>query len=166
METIGLRFFTVYGPWGRPDMALFLFTKAIFEERPIDVFNHGLMQRDFTYIDDIVDGVIGSAMIPPSTKQNADWNPAKPNPSFSSAPYRILNIGNNNPVNLEYFIECIEKASGKKAIKNYLPMQLGDVEATFADIDEISSLTNFSPKTNIETGIENFINWYKEYYKI
>ena len=124
------------------------------------------MQRDFTYIDDIVDGVISSAMIPPSIQENAGWDPNKPNPSFSSAPYRVLNIGNNNPVSLEYFIECIEKASGKKAIKNYLPMQLGDVEATFADIDEISSLTNFSPKTNIATGIENFINWYKEYYKI
>ena len=165
LPTTGLRFFTVYGPWGRPDMALFLFTKSILNNEPIDVFNFGKMQRDFTYIDDIVYGIISSAMQPPSSETNKDWNPLSPDPSYSSAPYRVLNIGNNNPVSLEHFIECIESATGKKANKNYLPIQPGDVEKTFADISHISSLTGYNPKTNIETGIKNFVNWYKDYYK-
>ncbi|MDC0333166.1 NAD-dependent epimerase [Gammaproteobacteria bacterium] len=165
LPTTGLRFFTVYGPWGRPDMALFLFTKSILNNEPIDVFNYGKMQRDFTYIDDIVSGIISSAMQPPSSETNKDWNPLSPDPSYSSAPYRVLNIGNNSPVSLEHFIECIEYATGKKANKNYLPIQPGDVEKTYADISHISSLTGYNPKTNIETGIKNFVNWYKDYYK-
>jgi UDP-glucuronate 4-epimerase len=164
LPTTGLRFFTVYGPWGRPDMALFLFTKAILENQPIDVFNFGNMQRDFTYIDDIVEGIISSALKPPSPNEYQDWNPKQPNPAYSSAPYRILNIGNNHPVKLEYFIECLEAALDKRAIRNYLPMEPGDVESTFADISAIADLTGFEPKTSIETGIKIFVEWYRKYY--
>ena len=165
LPTTGLRFFTVYGPWGRPDMALFLFTKAIMDNKPIDVFNFGNMQRDFTYIDDIVKGIINSSISPPSLELNQTWDPKIPDPSFSSAPYRVLNIGNNKPVTLKYFIECIENETGKKAIRNYLPMQPGDVESTFADITAISELTGFKPSTDIEIGIKNFVRWFREFYK-
>ncbi len=158
----GLRFFTVYGPWGRPDMALFLFTKAILEKRPIDVFNYGKMQRDFTYIDDIVEGVVRVAdKIPqPDTK----WSGDKPDPSTSRAPYKIYNIGNNNPVELMRFIEVLENALGKKAEKNLLPIQLGDVPATYANVDDLVKDVGFKPATSIEDGIRLFVKWYKEYY--
>ncbi|QDS92305.1 UDP-glucose 4-epimerase [Roseimaritima multifibrata] len=162
LPTTGLRFFTVYGPWGRPDMALFLFTKAILEGRPIDVFNHGKMQRDFTYIDDIVEGVYRVAEH--TATANPDWTGSKPDPGSSMAPYRIHNIGNNQPVELNYFIEVIEEALGQKAEKNLLPMQAGDVPATYADIDALEEAVGFRPATSIETGINRFIKWYREYY--
>jgi len=158
----GLRFFTVYGPWGRPDMALFLFTKAILEDKPIQVFNHGRMERDFTYIDDIVEGVVRVTQKTPGP--NPDWNPASPDPSSSIAPYRIYNIGNNNSVTLMRYIEAIEDALGKKAIKELLPMQPGDVPATCANIDDLVRDVGFRPATTIETGIGRFIDWYREYY--
>ena len=145
----GLRFFTVYGPWGRPDMALFLFTKAISEGKSIDIYNYGDMQRDFTYIDDIVEGVIKVI----------------PNPPISHAPYRLYNIGNNNPVELMRLIEIIEECLGKKAIKNLLPMQLGDVKATYADIDDLTRDVDFKPSTSIEEGVRRFVEWYKWYYR-
>jgi len=166
LPTSGFRFFTVYGPWGRPDMALYIFTHAIMNNQPIKLFNNGLMKRDFTYIDDIVDGVIEASFNPPSKNTNKLWDPKRPDPGFSNAPYRILNIGNNNPVELQYFVECIEKATNKKAIKELLPMQLGDVESTFADIQAISSLTGFSPKTTLEVGVQKFVSWYREYHGI
>ena len=162
LPTTGLRFFTVYGPWGRPDMALFLFTKAILEGRPIDVFNHGKMRRDFTYIDDIVEGVFRvSARIP---APNPNWNGDSPDPATSSAPYKIYNIGNNNPVELMGFIEAIEKALGKKAEKNFLPLQAGDVPATYADVDDLIKDVGFKPSTSIEEGVAGFVDWYREYY--
>lgn len=160
----GLRFFTVYGPWGRPDMALFLFTKAILEDKPIKVFNHGQMERDFTYIDDIVEGVYRLTNYIP--KPNPNWSGDKPDPATSPAPYKIYNIGNNNPVKLLDFIEAIEKALGKKAKKEFLPLQPGDVPKTFADIDDLTQDVGFSPSTPIEKGIAKFIDWYKDYYKI
>jgi len=164
LPTTGLRFFTVYGPWGRPDMALFLFTKAILEGRPIDVFNHGQMMRDFTYIDDIVEGVYrtSEAIAAP----NEEWSGESPDPSTSAAPYRIYNIGNNQPVNLQRFIEVIEQALGMQAKKNYLPMQMGDVAQTYADIDALSQAVGFRPNTPIETGIQRFVDWYREYYGV
>ena len=158
----GLRFFTVYGPWGRPDMALFLFTKAIIEDKPIQVFNHGQMERDFTYIDDIVEGVVRVTQNIP--KPNPDWNPASPDPSSSVSPYKLYNIGNNNSVTLLQFIEAIEEALGKEAIKEFLPLQPGDVPATCADIDDLIKDVGFKPATNIKTGIANFIAWYRDYY--
>lgn len=162
LPTTGLRFFTVYGPWGRPDMALFLFTRAILEGRPIDVFNHGKMRRDFTYIDDIVEGVFRiSGKIP---APNPDWNGDSPDPATSSAPYKIYNIGNNNPVELMGFIEAIEKALGKKAEKNFLPLQAGDVPATYADVDNLIKDVGFKPSTPIEEGVARFVDWYREYY--
>lgn len=162
LPTTGLRFFTVYGPWGRPDMALFLFTKAILEGRPIDVFNHGKMRRDFTYIDDIVEGVFRvSGKIP---APNPGWNGDSPDPATSSAPYKIYNIGNNNPVELMGFIEAIEKALGKKAEKNFLPIQAGDVPATYADVDDLIKDVGFKPSTPIEEGVARFVDWYREYY--
>ncbi len=162
LPTTGLRFFTVYGPWGRPDMALFLFTKAILEGRPIDVFNHGKMRRDFTYIDDIVEGVFRvSGKIP---DPNPDWNGDSPDPATSSAPYKIYNIGNNNPVELMGFIEAIENALGKKAEKNFLPLQDGDVPATYADVDDLIKDVGFKPSTPIEEGVTRFVDWYREYY--
>ena len=160
----GLRFFTVYGPWGRPDMALFLFTKAILEDRPIDVFNYGKMQRDFTYIDDIVEGVVRVMERPASP--NPDWSGDKPDPGTSYAPYRIYNIGNNQPVELMHFIEVIEDAIGKKAKKNLLPLQPGDVPATYADIDDLVRDTGFKPSTPLEVGIPKFIEWYRDYFKV
>jgi UDP-glucuronate 4-epimerase len=162
LPTTGLRFFTVYGPWGRPDMALFLFTKAILENQPIKVFNNGEMQRDFTYIDDIVEGVVRVMNIVP--KPDPDWSSMTPNPSSSCAPYKLYNIGNNNPVPLMAFVEAIEKALGQKAQKEFLPLQPGDVPATYADVDDLIADTGFKPSTPIQEGINNFIAWYKGYY--
>ncbi len=160
----GLRFFTVYGPWGRPDMALFLFTKAILEDRPIDVFNYGKMQRDFTYIDDIVEGVV--RVIERPAHPNPDWNGDSPDPGSSYAPYKIYNIGNNQPVELMHFIEVIEDTLGKKAEKNLLPLQPGDVPATYADIDDLVRDTGFKPATPLEVGIPKFIKWYRDYFRV
>lgn len=164
LPTTGLRFFTVYGPWGRPDMALFLFTKAILEGRPIDVFNEGRMQRDFTYIDDIVEGVDRTSE--KIASPDPDWNSSAPNPSTSAAPYRIYNIGNNDPVELSAFIETIEQAIGIQAKKNLMPMQAGDVPATFADINELEDAVGFRPSTRITVGIQKFVDWYREYYSV
>ena len=158
----GLRFFTVYGPWGRPDMALFLFTKAILAGKPIKVFNHGKMKRDFTYIDDIVEGVI--RVMGRLPEPNPKWSGDAPDPATSYAPYKLYNIGNNNPVKLMEFIAVIEKALGKKAKKEFLDLQPGDVPATYADIDDLIKDVGFKPETPIETGIERFIAWYKDYY--
>lgn len=164
IPTTGLRFFTVYGPWGRPDMAMFLFTRAILEGKPLDVFNNGLMQRDFTYIDDIVEGIV-RIMAKPASPDPA-WDSNDPDPATSSAPYRIYNIGNNNPVQLGRFIEVLEDCLGKKAQKNLLPMQPGDLLSTAADIADLSSAVGFSPDTSIETGIARFVAWYREYYRV
>lgn len=158
----GLRFFTVYGPWGRPDMALFLFTKGILEGTPINVFNHGKMKRDFTYIDDIIEGVVRVMLKTPTP--NMEWSSLSPDPSSSPAPYKIYNIGNNNCVELERYIEVLEEQLGKKAIKNYMDMQPGDVPATYADVDDLMRDVGFKPNTPIETGIANFVAWYREYY--
>ncbi len=164
LPTTGLRFFTVYGPWGRPDMALFKFTQAILDDRPIDVYNHGNMMRDFTYISDIVAGITPLLDMPP--KPDSQWDSALPNPASSSAPYRIFNIGNNRPENLNEMIACLEQTLGKKARKNLLPIQPGDVEATYASVDALHNLTGFTPSTPIEKGIPLFVNWYKNYYRI
>jgi UDP-glucuronate 4-epimerase len=161
--TTGLRFFTVYGPWGRPDMALFLFTKAILEDKPIDVFNHGKMKRDFTYIDDIVTGVVKVLDKPPAG--DPKWSGKDPDPSGSQAPYRIYNIGNNSPVELMAFIEAIEKALGKKAKKNFLAMQPGDVPATWADVKDLMEDFGYKPAMSVEEGVKNFVNWFREFYK-
>jgi UDP-glucuronate 4-epimerase len=158
----GLRFFTVYGPWGRPDMALFLFTKAISENRPIKVFNHGKMQRDFTFIDDIVEGVV--RVMGQTPDPNPAWTGMSPDPGTSYAPFKIYNIGNNNPVELIDFINVIEKTLGKNAEKEFLDMQPGDVPATYADIDDLMQAVGFQPKTPIETGIARFVEWYRSYY--
>jgi UDP-glucuronate 4-epimerase len=162
LPVTGLRFFTVYGPWGRPDMALFLFTKKILAGEPIDVFNEGHHARDFTYIDDIVEGVVRTA--DKIATPDPQWSGDRPNPATSNAPYRIYNIGNNNPVELMHFIVCIEKALGRKAKKNFLPMQLGDVPATYANVDALVAAVDFKPATPIEIGIERFIAWYRSYY--
>ena len=164
LPTTGLRFFTVYGPWGRPDMALFLFTKAILEGKPIDVFNYGKCRRDFTYIDDIVEGVIRT--LDKVASPNPDWSGDAPDTGTSYAPYRLYNIGNNQPVELLRFIEVIEDCLGKKAEKNMLPLQPGDVPATYANVDDLMRDVGFKPETTIEQGIENFIRWYRDYYKI
>ena len=161
VPTTGLRFFTVYGPWGRPDMALFLFTKAIMAGEPIQVFNHGQMQRDFTYIDDIVEGVV-RVMDQPAAA-NPEWDSADPDPGTSSAPYRLYNIGNNSPVMLLDYIAAVEKALGKKAEMEMLSMQPGDVAATCADIDALEQAVGYRPNTPIEEGVNNFISWYLEY---
>lgn len=158
----GLRFFTVYGPWGRPDMAMFLFTKAILEGRPIDVYNYGKMRRDFTYVDDIVEGIIRVA--DNIARPNPDWTGDAPDPGTSSAPYRNYNIGNNNPVELLHLIEVIEEALGKKAEKILLPLQPGDVPATYADVDDLVRDVGFKPATSIEDGVGRFVAWYREYY--
>jgi UDP-glucuronate 4-epimerase len=160
----GLRFFTVYGPWGRPDMALFLFTRAILQDKPIQVFNHGNMQRDFTYIDDIVEGV--ARVMARRPEPNPAWNGDQPDPGTSYAPYKLYNIGNNQPVKLTRFIEVIEKALGKTAQKEFMDMQPGDVPATYADVDDLTRDVGFKPATSIETGIERFIAWYREYYRV
>ncbi len=164
LPTTGLRFFTVYGPWGRPDMALFIFTKSILEGRPIDVYNYGEMQRDFTYIDDITEAI--NRLIPTIPEKDPDFSGKNPEPSRSVAPYRLHNIGNNSPVKLMDFIEAIENSTGKKAEKNLMPIQPGDVPATYADVSELFKAINFKPKTSIEEGVEAFINWYREYYKV
>lgn len=164
LPVTGLRFFTVYGPWGRPDMALFLFTRAILENRPIKVFNNGNMQRDFTYIDDIVEGVVRVMNRIP--EKDPEWSSAAPNPSSSCVPYRIYNIGNNHPVSLMSFIEAIEQALGREAVKDFQPMQPGDVPATYADVNDLIADTGFKPATSVETGIAHFIDWYKSYYHI
>jgi len=164
LPTTGLRFFTVYGPWGRPDMALFLFTDAILHGRPIKVFNHGKMKRDFTYIDDIIEGVVRiTDRIP---EPNPDWSSETPDPGSSPAPYRLYNIGNNNSVPLMEFIETIETALGKTAEKELLPMQLGDIAASFADVDDLSRDVGFKPATLIKDGIKKFIDWYRDYYDV
>ncbi len=162
IPTTGLRFFTVYGPWGRPDMALFKFTKGIIEGTPIDVYNRGLMRRDFTYIDDIVEGVI--RVLDKTPEPNPNWSGDTPDPSSSIAPYKLYNIGNNNPVELMHYIETLEKALGKTAKKNLLPMQPGDVPATYADVADLETDVGFKPQTSVEEGIENFVQWYKKYY--
>jgi len=164
IPTTGLRFFTVYGPWGRPDMALYLFTKAIIEGKPIDVFNFGEMQRDFTYIDDIVEGIIMVNDNPP--KGNINWDGNNPDPSSSPAPYKIYNIGNNNPVKLMDFIEALEKKIGKIAKKNMLPIQAGDVPSTYADISDLIADLDYKPETTIEEGINNFVDWYVDFFKV
>ena len=164
LPTTGLRFFTVYGPWGRPDMSLFMFTRNILDGKPIDVFNYGNHRRDFTYIDDIVEGVI--RVIDKPAQANACWASDNPDPGTSLAPYRVYNIGNNNPVNLLAFIETLEKCLGKKAIKNLLPLQPGDVPDTYADVSDLENDLGYKPGTLLETGISNFVEWYKNYYRI
>ncbi|KRF21590.1 NAD-dependent epimerase [Paenibacillus sp. Soil787] len=163
LPTTGLRFFTVYGPWGRPDMAYFSFTKAISEGKPIQVFNEGQMMRDFTYIEDIVAGIVKLLKRPPAP--NESWNREQPDPSTSYAPYKIYNIGNNQPISLMTFIQTIEQCLGKKAIIEYKPMQPGDVQATYADIDDLTRDIGFRPQTSIESGIKSFVYWYSHYYK-
>ena len=160
----GLRFFTVYGPWGRPDMALFQFTKSILEDRPIDVYNYGKMRRDFTYIDDVVDGIVRVMEKVPEPDPN--WSGDQPDSSSSTAPYRIYNIGNHSPVELGYFIGVLERKLGKKAKQNLLPLQDGDVPATYADIDDLARDVGFRPSTSIEAGISRFVDWYREYYRV
>lgn len=164
VPTTGLRFFTVYGPYGRPDMALFLFTKAILEGKPIDVFNHGKMKRDFTFVEDIVEGIV--RLVPNAPKPNAEWSGMKPDPASSFAPYKIYNIGNNKPVELMRYIEVLEEKLGRKAIKNFLPMQDGDVPETYADVNDLMNDVGFKPDTSIEDGIEKFVTWYLDYYKV
>lgn len=164
IPTTGLRFFTVYGPWGRPDMALFLFTKAIMEGKPIDVFNHGEMERDFTYIDDIVDGIKRVINIYP--KGDPEWSGMQPDPAGSVAPYRLFNIGNCAPVKLLDFIDALEKEIGKKAERNLLPIQPGDVEKTWADVSHLEEIIQYKPSTSVQKGIHKFVKWYKKYYKL
>lgn len=160
----GLRFFTVYGPWGRPDMALFIFTKAILEGTPIEVFNHGKMRRDFTYIDDIVEGII--RVLDRPAAQDPSWSGDRPDPGTSSAPARVYNIGNHKPVELLHFIEVLERELGKKADKKLMPLQPGDVPATYADIDDLARDVGFTPATPIEVGISQFVKWYREFYRV
>jgi UDP-glucuronate 4-epimerase len=163
LPTTGLRFFTVYGPWGRPDMVLFLFTRAILEGKPINVFNHGQMRRDFTYIDDIVAGVVRTLDRVAAT--NSEWNPLEPDPATSRAPYRLYNIGNNRPVELLYLIEVLEKNLGLTAERRMVEMQPGDVPATLADVDDLVRDVGFRPSTPIEVGVKRFVDWYRDYYK-
>jgi UDP-glucuronate 4-epimerase len=163
LPTTGLRFFTVYGPWGRPDMALFKFTKAILNGDPIDVYNFGQHRRDFTYIDDIVEGIIRT--LDNTATGNEDWSGKTPDPSTSKAPYRVYNIGAQTPVNLLHFIETLEKALGIEAQKNLLPMQPGDVPDTYADVSALIAATGYQPKTSVEQGIEQFVQWYKDFYQ-
>jgi len=160
----GLRFFTVYGPWGRPDMALFIFTKAILEGKPIDVYNEGRMRRDFTYIDDIVEGVV--RVTDRTAAPNPDWSGNAPDPGTSYAPNRVYNIGNNTPVELLRFIEVLEEKLGKKAVMNLMPIQPGDVPATCADVDDLMADVGFMPGTSIEEGVGRFVDWYREYYRV
>jgi UDP-glucuronate 4-epimerase len=162
IPTTGLRFFTVYGPWGRPDMALFIFTKAIIEGKPIDIFNKGEMKRDFTYVDDIVEGLIHVIDNPPIAKDN--WDAGLPDPSTSKAPYKVYNIGNSSPVLLMDFIKAIEEELGIQAQKNLLPMQPGDVPSTWADVSDLIENLNYKPNTPISKGIKEFIDWYSKFY--
>jgi len=162
LPTTGLRFFTVYGPWGRPDMALFLFTRNILEGRPIDVFNHGHHRRDFTYVDDIAEGVVRA--LERVARPDPQWNGATHDPASSAAPFRLYNIGNNQPVELMRYIEVIEECLGRKAQKNFLPLQLGDVPETYADIDDLIRDVGYRPATPIEVGVRNFVDWFCEYY--
>ena len=164
LPTTGLRFFTVYGPWGRPDMAMFLFTKAILSGKPIDVFNNGQMRRDFSFVDDIAEGVVRTS--DRIATPNPAWNGDTPDPGTSAAPYQLYNIGNHNPVELMYLIETIEKALGRTATKNMMPMQMGDVPATYADVEDLTRDTGFTPATPIEVGVARFVKWYREYYKV
>ncbi|WP_399629015.1 NAD-dependent epimerase [Sporosarcina sp. SG10008] len=164
IPTTGLRFFTVYGPWGRPDMALFKFTKNIIEGKPIDVYNNGDMMRDFTYVDDIVEAI--SRLVEKKAKPNPEWSGKNPDPSSSYAPYKIYNIGNNSPVSLMEFIEAIEEKINKKAIKNYMPLQAGDVPATYANVEDLFRDIDFRPQTSIKDGVGKFVDWYIDYYKV
>lgn len=164
IPTTGLRFFTVYGPWGRPDMAYFSFTKDIIEGNPIKVFNHGKMERDFTYIDDIVEGII--KLIPKAPKANPEWDEVNDSTSESFAPYKIYNIGNNKPVTLMQFINTLEQKIGKEAVKIYMDMQPGDVHRTYADVSDLVRDINFQPNTSIEDGLGKFVDWYKDYYNV
>ena len=161
LPTTGLRFFTVYGPWGRPDMALYIFTRAILEDRPIEVYNNGLMERDFTYIDDIIEGMY--RIIKSCPEPNKNWSGINPDPSSSRAPYKIYNIGNNSPVRLLDFIEAIENVTGKKAIKKMMPIQPGDVEKTWADVNALAKDFSYKPSTSVASGITNFVFWFKDY---
>lgn len=163
LRTTGLRFFTVYGPWGRPDMALFLFVKAALENRTIDVFNHGKMLRDFTYIDDIVEGVV--RVIDNPAQRHPDWSGKNPDPSRSAAPYQVYNIGNNNPVELLDFIQAIETSLGKEIPKNMMPIQPGDVPATYANVDDLVENLHYKPSTPVQEGIDNFVAWYRDFFK-
>lgn len=164
LPTTGLRFFTVYGPWGRPDMALFLFTRKILAGEPIDVFNYGKHKRDFTYVDDIVEGVVRT--LDNVATANPDWDSNKPDPATSSAPFRVYNIGNNKPVDLEHYISTLEACLNRKAEKNLLPLQAGDVPDTFADVSDLIQDVNYKPNTSVEDGISNFVNWYLDYYEV
>ena len=164
LPTTGLRFFTVYGPWGRPDMALFKFTKAILDEKPIDVFNYGKHTRDFTYIDDIVEGVIKT--VDHSAMSNTNWNSDQPDPASSKVPWKIYNIGNNKPVQLMEYIDALEKNLGKKAKINFMPLQPGDVPDTYASTDNLNKNFNYKPSTSVSEGVSRFVKWYKEYYQI
>jgi len=164
IPTTGLRFFTVYGPWGRPDMALFKFTKAILDGNEIDVYNNGDMRRDFTYIDDIVEGIIRIQNIIP--KKNNSWQVESGSAADSSAPYKIFNIGNGNPVKLMNFIESLEKSLGVTAKKNFMPMQAGDVYQTYADVDDLFEVTGYKPTMSVENGVDKFVQWYRDFYKI
>ncbi|MCX7027056.1 MAG: NAD-dependent epimerase [Spirochaetes bacterium] len=161
LPTTGLRFFTVYGPWGRPDMALFLFAKSILEGKPIDIYNNGKMKRDFTYIDDIVEGIVRVIDNPP--KGNPEWSGEKPASASSKAPYKIYNIGNSSPVSLMDFIDAIEESLGKKAVKNFLPMQAGDIANTWADVSDLADVLKYKPSTSISSGVEKFVQWYKDF---
>ena len=164
LPTTGLRFFTVYGPWGRPDMALFKFTKAILEGKPIEVFNHGHHRRDFTYVDDIVEGVI--RVLDRPARPNPNWNSAHPDSGSSSAPWRVYNIGNNQPVELLAYIAALEKALGKTAQKTMLPLQAGDIPDTYADVEALCEEFHYKPATQVETGIAHFVDWYRDYFKV
>lgn len=164
IKTTGLRFFTVYGPWGRPDMAPFLFAEAVLNDKPINIFNHGDMSRDFTYIDDIVEGIVRAMDTPANA--NSKWDSNQPDPSTSYAPYRIYNIGNNSPVRLMDFVSAIEKATAKTAIKNFMPMQPGDVPSTYADSTLLEEAVGFKATTPIQQGVEHFIQWYCDYYQL
>ena len=163
IPTTGLRFFTVYGPWGRPDMALFLFAKDILAGKPIDVFNYGKHRRDFTYIDDIVEGILRT--LDNVAASNLDWSSDNPDPGTSTAPYRIYNIGNSQPVELLHYIEVLEDCLGKKADKNLLPLQAGDVPDTYADVQDLIDDVGYKPATPVETGVKNFVEWYLDYYQ-
>ena len=164
LPVTGLRFFTVYGPWGRPDMSPMLFAERILSGQPIDIFNYGQHARDFTYIDDITEGVIRTLDFP--ARPDEEWSSLEPDPGSSSAPYRLYNIGNNQPVELMRFIEILERALGRTAIKNFLPMQPGDVHKTYADIEDLADAVGFTPNTRLEDGIGRFVDWYRTYYKV